>query len=182
MCKGASTAAPSCSSLRSVCGTDELEHALVPAGAELEAWMERNGGWDSFDKVVYVGDGSNDLCPVLHLRECVSLSLFLLHGLFLSSSLTLALARTPAGRTSPSCACIASCTAGCRTRRPRTSATSSARRRPGAAHGRSRSGSRRSSRRGTSRCERARGVEKTAGRVDMQCSVICASSSARECM
>ncbi|GAA5906836.1 hypothetical protein JCM8208_000053 [Rhodotorula glutinis] len=38
-------------------------------GAELEAWMERNGGWDSFDKVVYVGDGSNDLCPVLHLRE-----------------------------------------------------------------------------------------------------------------
>ncbi|GJN90974.1 hypothetical protein Rhopal_003988-T1 [Rhodotorula paludigena] len=38
-------------------------------GAELEAFMERHGGWAAFDKVVYVGDGSNDLCPVLHLRE-----------------------------------------------------------------------------------------------------------------
>ncbi|BGP48721.1 hypothetical protein JCM10450v2_004597 [Rhodotorula kratochvilovae] len=37
-------------------------------GAELEAWMERHGGWDSFDKVIYVGDGANDLCPILHLR------------------------------------------------------------------------------------------------------------------
>ncbi|GAA6032347.1 hypothetical protein JCM8097_008130 [Rhodosporidiobolus ruineniae] len=38
-------------------------------GDELEAWMERNGGWDSFEKVIYIGDGGNDLCPVLHLRE-----------------------------------------------------------------------------------------------------------------
>ncbi|GAA5857791.1 hypothetical protein JCM8547_005983 [Rhodosporidiobolus lusitaniae] len=37
-------------------------------GDELEAWMERNGGWDAFDQVIYVGDGGNDLCPVLHLR------------------------------------------------------------------------------------------------------------------
>ncbi|GAA5973827.1 hypothetical protein JCM11641_003178 [Rhodosporidiobolus odoratus] len=37
-------------------------------GEELEAWISRNGGWDSFDKIVYLGDGGNDLCPVLHLR------------------------------------------------------------------------------------------------------------------
>lgn len=41
-------------------------------GEELEAFMARNGGWDSFDKVVYIGDGANDLCPILHLRPCVS--------------------------------------------------------------------------------------------------------------
>ncbi|BGP08617.1 hypothetical protein JCM10049v2_004464 [Rhodotorula toruloides] len=38
-------------------------------GEELEAFMARNGGWDSFDKVVYIGDGANDLCPILHLRS-----------------------------------------------------------------------------------------------------------------
>ncbi|GAA6018595.1 hypothetical protein JCM10207_007230 [Rhodosporidiobolus poonsookiae] len=38
-------------------------------GAELEAWIERNGGWDSFDKLYYLGDGGNDLCPILRYRE-----------------------------------------------------------------------------------------------------------------
>ena len=38
--------------------------------------MQRHGGWDQFDKVVYIGDGGNDLCPILRLRACVSLSLF----------------------------------------------------------------------------------------------------------
>ncbi|GAA5841204.1 hypothetical protein JCM11251_003233 [Rhodosporidiobolus azoricus] len=37
-------------------------------GEELEAWVARNGGWDAFDKIIYLGDGGNDLCPVLHLR------------------------------------------------------------------------------------------------------------------
>ncbi|GAA5975095.1 hypothetical protein JCM5350_004584 [Sporobolomyces pararoseus] len=38
-------------------------------GEELEAFMARNGGWEAFDQVVYVGDGGNDLCPALHLRS-----------------------------------------------------------------------------------------------------------------
>lgn len=44
-------------------------------GEELEAFMKRNGGWESFDQVVYVGDGGNDLCPALHLRSYVLLVL-----------------------------------------------------------------------------------------------------------
>ncbi|GAA6014141.1 hypothetical protein JCM8202_005160 [Rhodotorula sphaerocarpa] len=37
-------------------------------GDELEAFMQRHGGWEQFDKVVYIGDGGNDLCPILRLR------------------------------------------------------------------------------------------------------------------
>lgn len=48
---------------------------VLSAGDELEAFMQRHGGWDQFDKVVYIGDGGNDLCPILRLRACVSLSL-----------------------------------------------------------------------------------------------------------
>lgn len=44
---------------------------LVRLGEELEAFMARNGGWEAFDQVVYVGDGGNDLCPALHLRSYV---------------------------------------------------------------------------------------------------------------
>ncbi|EJU04051.1 hypothetical protein DACRYDRAFT_105116 [Dacryopinax primogenitus] len=36
-------------------------------GEELEAFVERHG--KAFDRVVYVGDGSNDFCPILRLRE-----------------------------------------------------------------------------------------------------------------
>lgn len=38
-------------------------------GDELDAFMQRNGGWDSVDRVVYVGDGGNDFCPLLRLRS-----------------------------------------------------------------------------------------------------------------
>ena len=38
-------------------------------GQELEAWLAAHGGKDSFEKIVYVGDGENDFCPILHLRQ-----------------------------------------------------------------------------------------------------------------
>lgn len=37
-------------------------------GKELDEFMTRHGGWDSYDRVIYVGDGGNDYCPVLRLR------------------------------------------------------------------------------------------------------------------
>ncbi|KAH8828568.1 phosphatase phospho-type [Flagelloscypha sp. PMI_526] len=36
-------------------------------GDELDAFLSRHGA--QFDKVIYVGDGSNDFCPVLRLRS-----------------------------------------------------------------------------------------------------------------
>ncbi|TFK25164.1 hypothetical protein FA15DRAFT_668688 [Coprinopsis marcescibilis] len=36
-------------------------------GEELEAFLARHG--KKFDRIVYVGDGSNDFCPILRLRE-----------------------------------------------------------------------------------------------------------------
>lgn len=36
-------------------------------GEELDAFIARHGGRDAFDRVVYVGDGGNDYCPVLRL-------------------------------------------------------------------------------------------------------------------
>ncbi|KIK67245.1 hypothetical protein GYMLUDRAFT_37327 [Collybiopsis luxurians FD-317 M1] len=36
-------------------------------GDELDAFLARRGL--SFDRIVYVGDGSNDFCPALHLRS-----------------------------------------------------------------------------------------------------------------
>ncbi|RPD59908.1 hypothetical protein L226DRAFT_487823 [Lentinus tigrinus ALCF2SS1-7] len=36
-------------------------------GEELDAFLKRHGS--EFDRIVYVGDGSNDLCPVLRLRK-----------------------------------------------------------------------------------------------------------------
>jgi pyridoxal phosphate phosphatase PHOSPHO2 len=38
------------------------------AGDELDAYIKENG---PFDRVCYVGDGGNDFCPILRLRECV---------------------------------------------------------------------------------------------------------------
>ncbi|KAF8919834.1 phosphatase phospho-type [Mucidula mucida] len=35
-------------------------------GAELDAFLKRHG---EYDQVIYVGDGSNDFCPVLRLRS-----------------------------------------------------------------------------------------------------------------
>ncbi|KAK4057259.1 hypothetical protein OIO90_001756 [Microbotryomycetes sp. JL221] len=40
--------------------------------AELEAFIERHGGWSAFDRIVYVGDGGNDFCPLLRLRRELS--------------------------------------------------------------------------------------------------------------
>ncbi|KAL8292277.1 hypothetical protein RQP46_001743 [Phenoliferia psychrophenolica] len=37
-------------------------------GKELDEFMTRHGGWAAFDRVVYVGDGGNDFCPLLRLR------------------------------------------------------------------------------------------------------------------
>ncbi|KDQ57794.1 hypothetical protein JAAARDRAFT_178264 [Jaapia argillacea MUCL 33604] len=36
-------------------------------GEELEAFLQRNSA--DYDRIIYVGDGSNDFCPVLRLRE-----------------------------------------------------------------------------------------------------------------
>lgn len=38
-------------------------------GEELDAFLERHGGRSAYDRIVYVGDGGNDFCPVLRLRE-----------------------------------------------------------------------------------------------------------------
>lgn len=37
-------------------------------GEDLEAFLNRNGGRESFDRIIYVGDGGNDFCPVLRLQ------------------------------------------------------------------------------------------------------------------
>ena len=36
-------------------------------GEELEAFLRRHG--KDFDRIIYVGDGSNDFCPILRLRK-----------------------------------------------------------------------------------------------------------------
>ncbi|KAE8214998.1 hypothetical protein CF327_g1672 [Tilletia walkeri] len=38
-------------------------------GEELDAFLARHGGRESFERVVYVGDGGNDYCPVTRLGE-----------------------------------------------------------------------------------------------------------------
>lgn len=38
-------------------------------GEELSAFLEEHG---EYDQIIYIGDGSNDFCPVIRLRECVS--------------------------------------------------------------------------------------------------------------
>ncbi|KAK8853277.1 hypothetical protein IAR55_003981 [Kwoniella newhampshirensis] len=38
-------------------------------GAELDDYLAEQGGKDSFDKIVYVGDGENDFCPLLRMRK-----------------------------------------------------------------------------------------------------------------
>jgi len=37
------------------------------AGEELEAYLERHGGRSSYDRLIYLGDGANDFCPVLRM-------------------------------------------------------------------------------------------------------------------
>lgn len=74
-------------------------------GAELEAFMARHGGWEHWDRVVYVGDGGNDFCPLLHLRSSVPSP----EALSAACSLT---CHSLADKTSHSCGCTASCPAG----------------------------------------------------------------------
>ncbi|PWN28176.1 hypothetical protein BDZ90DRAFT_231934 [Jaminaea rosea] len=38
-------------------------------GEELEAFLARHGGFEAFDRIMYVGDGGNDYCPLLRMRE-----------------------------------------------------------------------------------------------------------------
>lgn len=39
-------------------------------GEELEAWLAgQDLKKDSFEQIIYVGDGSNDFCPILRLRR-----------------------------------------------------------------------------------------------------------------
>lgn len=40
-------------------------------GEELDAFLERHK--PEFDRIIYVGDGSNDYCPVVRLRRCVEI-------------------------------------------------------------------------------------------------------------
>jgi pyridoxal phosphate phosphatase PHOSPHO2 len=41
---------------------------FFPTGAELAEFLSRH---EQFDRVIYVGDGSNDFCPALTLRAWV---------------------------------------------------------------------------------------------------------------
>ena len=38
-------------------------------GNELDEYLSAHGGKDSFDKICYVGDGGNDFCPLLRMRQ-----------------------------------------------------------------------------------------------------------------
>ena len=38
-------------------------------GDELDTWLAAHGGRESWDKVVYVGDGGNDFCPLVRMRQ-----------------------------------------------------------------------------------------------------------------
>lgn len=42
---------------------------LICLGEELENYIARKGGLAAFDRLVYIGDGSNDFCPILRYRE-----------------------------------------------------------------------------------------------------------------
>lgn len=61
---------------RRVLATAEIQHgckvgcsANMCKGAELESFLERNGGKEAFERVIYVGDGGNDYCPLVRLAE-----------------------------------------------------------------------------------------------------------------
>ena len=42
---------------------------MSAAGEELTAFLQRQG--KKFERIIYVGDGSNDFCPVLRLRRLI---------------------------------------------------------------------------------------------------------------
>jgi pyridoxal phosphate phosphatase PHOSPHO2 len=39
----------------------------ISAGNEFDAFLKRHGV--DYDRVIYIGDGSNDFCPALRLRR-----------------------------------------------------------------------------------------------------------------
>lgn len=45
-------------------------------GEELEDYFRREGGRVQYNRIVYIGDGSNDFCPLLRLTRCVHPSTF----------------------------------------------------------------------------------------------------------
>lgn len=47
----------------------EREADRITTGEELEAYLHRKGSDGFYDRMVYVGDGKNDFCPILRLRE-----------------------------------------------------------------------------------------------------------------
>ncbi|WWC64507.1 uncharacterized protein I303_107117 [Kwoniella dejecticola CBS 10117] len=49
------------------CGVGCL--ANMCKGDELDAYLASHGGKDSYEKIVYVGDGGNDFCPLLRMRK-----------------------------------------------------------------------------------------------------------------
>ncbi len=38
-------------------------------GDVLDDFLSRHGGADGFSKMVYIGDGKNDFCPILRMRS-----------------------------------------------------------------------------------------------------------------
>ena len=44
-------------------------YSIAITGEELDAFLARHQ--PAFDRVIYIGDGSNDFCPILRLRRCV---------------------------------------------------------------------------------------------------------------
>jgi predicted mannosyl-3-phosphoglycerate phosphatase (HAD superfamily) len=48
------------------------ESGRDPAGEELVAFLKEHS---DFERVIYVGDGGNDFCPLLRLKKCVLLVL-----------------------------------------------------------------------------------------------------------
>jgi pyridoxal phosphate phosphatase PHOSPHO2 len=63
MCKGPSVSV-------GVSRGSRLFRVILFLGDELEAFFARHV--PAYDRVVYVGDGSNDFCPALRMRRCVA--------------------------------------------------------------------------------------------------------------
>jgi pyridoxal phosphate phosphatase PHOSPHO2 len=38
-------------------------------GDELDTWVAKHGGKDSWDKILFVGDGGNDFCALVRMRK-----------------------------------------------------------------------------------------------------------------
>ncbi len=61
---------------RRIMASDATQHSCIVGcsanmckGEELVAFLVRKGGRSTYDKIIYVGDGSNDFCPLLRLTK-----------------------------------------------------------------------------------------------------------------